>query len=57
MGAREGKNMVFVDYIPPKPYWVLIAIVSIAEGNVGHFRSYRDHDRALISGGRPLLEE
>lgn len=49
--------MRFVDYIPPKPYWVLIAIVSIAEGKVGHFRSYGDHHRALISGGRLLLEE
>lgn len=57
MGAREGKNMAFVDYISPKPYWVLIAIVSIAEGKVGHFRSYGDHDRALICGGRLLLEE
>lgn len=56
MEAREGNNMGFVDYIPPKPYWVLIAIVSIA-GKVGHFRSYGDHDRALISGGRLLPEE
>lgn len=56
MEAREGNNMGFVDYIAPKPYWVLIAIVSIA-GKVGHFRSYGDHDRALISGGRLLPEE
>lgn len=35
MEAREGKNMGFVDYIPPKPHWVLIPIVSIVEEKVG----------------------